>query len=120
MPWADFRGQKMTRTSLTDCVPPFDEDCTLDASLITTISFLESEDTIMHPIQIQSIVVTRNEIHELNAEAHHAAEAEALLWEREHKVFDMQAFIESNSSEATFGLISGSHRILGNLWCLLA
>jgi len=142
MPWADFRGQKMTRTSLTDCVPPFDEECTLNASLITTISFLESEDTITHPIKIQSIVVTRNEIHELNAAAHHAEEAEALIWEREHRVFDVQAFMEemrrnmsrssnasnaSNASEAMSGngnpqtalVVGGSHRVLGSLWGLL-
>merc|ERR1712176_49990 len=58
--------------------------CVLDPQTITHISFLESEDTIVHSIMVNSIVVTSNDLHEQDAERHHAEEAEALIWEREH------------------------------------
>lgn len=97
MPWSDWRGQVIKNRKIVECKDRVDDECTIHPERITHISFLESEDTITHSILLHQVIVTTREIYERNATQHHTDEAEALLWEREHRMFNMQELLRNYS-----------------------
>jgi len=131
MPWKDFTGQKLMRRSIVDCssltAAADIAECTLDPSKLTHISFLESEDTISHPIHVEKLIITSNVITEKNADQHHSEEAEALIWEREHHMVYNSDMLDTNHHKSTTvaiaaqGVVSAdAHRMIQpRLWTLL-
>lgn len=103
-PWTSFFGQIMERVNpkVLDCREITDPRCTMKPEDLTHVSLLESEDTAAHEIVVHSLILTTDPITEQNPAQHHTEEAEALMWEREHRAMNVQNF-EFNGTHYVIG-----------------
>jgi len=111
MPWRDFFGQIIERksTKIQKCGKDIigDPRCTIKPEMLTHVSFLESEDTIAHAIELHQVILTTDPISEQNQLQHHTEEAEALLWEREHHALNTQDFYYNGTRYVIGGNCTG-------------
>merc|ERR1719313_1579836 len=74
MPWRDFFGQIIERksTKIQKCGKDIigDPRCTIKPEMLTHVSFLESEDTIAHAIELHQVILTTDPIAEQNQLQH--------------------------------------------------
>jgi hypothetical protein len=109
LPWTSFFGQIVERGNpkVLDCREINDTRCNMTPGNLTHVSFLESEDTIAHEILLHQLIVTTDPIAEQNVTQHHTAEAEALLWEREHAALNPLQFTFNGTQWQVGGNCSG-------------